>query len=123
MLSTSESGDSSSGEASPRQEVSAVGHPLFTAPGGRDSSVNAIVQSALQSTPTESDSTRQLLAAGNLHKENGDRFDEVILQLQALDHDLRDSPRGGSSSLQAGKPPLLWQSYLAYSTLQQCLDV
>lgn len=79
------------------QEVSADEQ---AAPKGRDSSGDGNVQSGLQGTTNMRDTSSELVAAGHLHKENAERFDEIT---QALEQELRNNPKSSNLSMRGGK--------------------
>ena len=96
-LSTSESDESGSEAGSPKLEQSDDIQPL--AIPGMHSRDFEMVQQADQGPHAGFGSVAQLLAVGNLHKQNDDRFDAIT---QALEQDLLDSPRRISAGMREG---------------------
>ena len=97
-LSRSLSGGSLSYLPATRQEVLADGQ---AATKSMASSGNDNVQSGLQGTPNICHTSPELARAlSHLHKQNGERFDEIT---QALEQDLRDNPKSSRPSMHKGQ--------------------
>ena len=96
-VSISESDESESEAGSPKLEQS-DGTQQLAIPHMHSSNVE-MVQQADRGLPAGFESLAQLLAVGDLHKQNDDRFDAIT---QALEQDLLDSPRRSSAGMREG---------------------
>ena len=99
-LSRSLSGGSLSYLPATRQEVLADGQAATKSMASSD---NDNVQSGMQGTPNICHTSPELARAlSHLHKQNGERFDEIT---QALEQDLRDNPKSSRPSMHKGENP------------------